>query len=212
MIRALVAAALMTLSGVVVCAAPASAQGCAPTAPPPGAATRPVGPLDGQPATLWVSTDGYVGITGYGSVQVANAGPLPLQAMVIDAEENGKHQLIVSNGRGAHLYEVSACQISAFTDPESQPFLFDMENLRGTGTGIGCSDLGDGRHLVGLQAVMDNTYWTVRRTQINLDGTIATVGRSDSITAPSAQDPAVTSAQTISCGDQTISADGVTQP
>jgi hypothetical protein len=69
--------------------------------------------------------------------------------------------------------------------------------------------------LVGLPALQSrpNTgQWTVRRTEIDLNGTLATIGRSDTVTATSAQDPAVTSAQTISCGDLTISKDGVQQP
>ena len=52
----------------------------------------------------------------------------------------------------------------------------------------------------------------MRRTEIDLNATVATIGRSDTVTATSAQDPAVTSAQTISCGDLTISKDGVQQP
>jgi len=47
---------------------------------------------------------------------------------------------------------------------------------------------------------------------IDLNGTVATIGPSDTVTATSAQDPAVTSAQTISCGNLTIGQDGVQQP
>ena len=90
--------------------------------------------------------------------------------------------------------------------------MFDLENLRGHGTGVGCSDLGDGRRLVGLQALQDGAQWVVHRTEIDLDGNRAGIGRSDTVTADSAQDPAVTSAQTISCGDVTITGDGVEQP
>jgi hypothetical protein len=91
---------------------------------------------------------------------------------------------------------------------DNAPFLFDLGNRRGNGTGVGCSDLGDGRRLVGLQATRDGDRWLVRRTEIDLDVTIATVGRSDTVSAASAQDPAVT----ISCGDLTIDKDGVQQP
>jgi hypothetical protein len=59
---------------------------------------------------------------------------------------------------------------------------------------------------------MRSGQWTVRRTVIELPGTLATIGQSDTVTATSARDPAVTSAQTISCGDLTISKDGVQQP
>ncbi|MCV7098878.1 hypothetical protein [Mycobacterium palustre] len=134
--------------------------------------------------------------------------------MAIDAQQDGQHQIIVSDGRGAHLYAFADCRIQTVADNQGAPFLFDLENLRDRGTGIGCGDLGPpsaGRHLVALQARNDG-QWTVRRTEIDLNGTLATIGASDTVTAASAQDPAVTSAQTISCGDLTMSKDGVQQP
>ena len=79
-----------------------------------------------------------------------------------------------------------ACRLQAVVDRAGAPFVFDLQNLRDHGTGVGCSDLGN--------------------------GTVATIGPSDTVTATSAQDPAVTSAQTISCGDLTIGQDGVQQP
>jgi hypothetical protein len=164
---------------------------------------------------LWISRTGSVGVTipgGTGVVQVDNAGPMPLQALLVDAQQDGQRQLIVSNGRGAHLYQVSGCDITPVIDQQGQPFVFDLENLRGAGTGVGCIDMGQGRHLVALQAVLGPTGWTVRRTQIDFDGATAKLGRSDTVPAASAQDPAVTQAQTITCGDQTITNDGVQQP
>lgn len=191
--------------------APASAEVCSQTKPPLDAASKQVGHGD----MLWISHTGEVGVTipaGTGMVHVDNAGPMPLQAMLVDAQQNGQRQLIVSNGRGAHLYQVSGCDITPVVDQQGEPFLFDMQNLRGTGTGVGCSDLGDGRHLVALQATLGPTGWTVRRTQIDFDGATAKPGRTDTVAAASAQDPAVTNAQTITCGDQTIAKDGVQQP
>lgn len=204
--------------------------GCSPGGPPAGAASRP---FDG--GIVWVSPAassdsssglvprpalspdgaGLVGVTtaeGTGSVQVPSASPMPLQALVIDAEGNGDRQLIVSNGRVAHLYVLPGCQIATAVDAQGEPFLFDLENLRGNGTGIGCSDLGDGRHLVGLQALPDADGYVVRRTEIDLAGTTATIGRSDTVTGASQQDPAVASALTISCGELTMNQDGVQQP
>ena len=191
--------------------AAASADACSQTKPPLDAASKQVGRGD----MLWISRNGTVGLTipgGTGVVQVDNAGPLPLQALLIDAQQNGQRQLIVSNGRGAHLYLVSGCDITPAIDQQGQPFVFDLQNLRGAGTGVGCKDMGDGRHLVALQAVLGPTGWTVHRTQIDFDGATAKLGRSETVTATSAQDRVVTEAQTISCGDQTITADGVQQP
>ena len=214
-----------------------AAAGCTPGgAPPPaGAGMRQVSDLDGdgRPDTLWVGqfADGppyqgrinrVVGIaTASGAnsdVQISSASPMPLTALAIVAQSDGGNQIIVSDGRSAQLYTFAECRLQAVVDSEGMPFVFDLQNLRDHGTGVGCSDLGPpsiGRHLVGLQALQsppDSGQWTVRRTVIELHGTMATIGQSDTVTATSAQDPAVTSAQTISCGDLTISKDGVQQP
>jgi hypothetical protein len=50
---------------------------------------------------------------------------------------------------------------------------------------------------------------TVRRTEIDLDGAKATIGRSDTVTATSVQDPAWSTAGDVSCGDLTMARDGV---
>jgi hypothetical protein len=208
MIRILVAVAL---GAAIVNCAPAQADpGCTADGPPSGAASRA---FDG--GTVWITADGLVGVTtagGNGRVRVPNASPMPLQALVVDAEGNGGRQLIVSNGRVAHLFVLDGCQISTVFDGQGEQLLFDLENLCGTGTGVGCSDLGDGRHLVGLQALPDGGAYTVRRTEIDLEGTTATIGRSDTVTGSSLQDPVVASAMTISCGDRTMTQDGVQQP
>ncbi len=119
-------------------------------------------------------------------VQISSASPMPLTVLAVDAQDNGGNQIIVSDGRSARLYTFAACRLQAVVDRAGAPFVFDLQNLRDHGTGVGCSDLGN--------------------------GTVATIGPSDTVTATSAQDPAVTSAQTISCGDLTIGQDGVQQP
>ena len=207
-----------------------AAGGCAPTgaSPPADVSQRKVSDLDwdGRPDTLWVGqvrdADGHidrvVGVTtasgATSEVQVSSASPIPLSALAIDAQQDGQHQIVVSDGRSAHLYVFANCRLETAADNQGAPFLFDVQNLRDHGTGVGCSDLGPpstGRHLVGLQAT-NTGQWTVRRTEIDLNGTLATIGESDTVAAASAQDPAVTSAQTISCGNLTIARDGVQQP
>jgi len=206
--RALLPAALAAL---LLNPSPAQADSfCTADGPPPGAASRA---FDG--GTVWITADGLVGVTtagGNGRVRVPNASPMPLQALIVDAEGNGGRQLIVSNGRVAHLFVLDGCQISTVFDGQGEQFQFDLENLRGNGTGVGCSDLGDGRHLVGLQALPDGGAYTVRRTEIDLDGSTAMIGRSDTVSGTSQQDPAVASAMTISCGERTMTNDGVQQP
>jgi hypothetical protein len=229
--RALLLVLLLVAAWFNVPAARSFAEGgCTPTGAPPPAdvVTRKVSDLDwdGRPDTLWVGqsrdgdghTDRVVGVTtasgDNAQVQVMSASPIPLAALAIDAQQDGQHQIIVSDGRSAQLYVFANCRIQTVADNQGAPFLFDLHNLRDHGTGIGCGDVGPsspGRRLVGLQALNDG-QWTVRRTEIDLNGTLATIGPSDAVTATSAQDPAVTSAQTISCGDLTIAKDGVQQP
>jgi hypothetical protein len=229
--RALLLVPLLVAAWLCVPAARSFATtGCAPggTPPPADVAQRQVGDLDwgGGPDTLWVGrfrdsngrTDRVVGVTtasgANSDVQVLSASPMPLAALAIDAQQDGQHQIIVSDGRSAHLYVFADCRIQTVVDNQGAPFLFDLQNLRDHGTGVGCTDLGPrsaGRHLVGLQA-LDNGQWMIRRTEIDLNRTLATIGPSDTVMATSAQDPAVTSAQTISCGNLTLSKDGVQQP
>ena len=171
-----------------------------------------------QPATLRITNVDIVGTTaaqGTGAVRVHTASPIPQQALFIDAQQDGNHQIIVDTGREAHLYAVSGCTITTVVDHQGAEFLFDVGHRRGTGDGFGCSDLGDGRHLVGLlqqRDQQDNPLWAACRTEIDLNGATATIGRSDSVTATSDQDPAWTTAGTISCGDRTIARDGVQAP
>jgi hypothetical protein len=171
----------------------------------------------GQPATLWI-TDTTVGITtaqGSGEAAIETASPIPPQAMLIDAQQDGNHQIVVDAGREAILYTVSGCTITPAVDQRGASFRFDVQHRRGNGDGVGCSDLGDGRRLVGLLQLrdeQDQPLWAVRRTEINLNGATATIGRSDTVTATSAQDPAWTTAARISCADLTLPGDGVAAP
>jgi hypothetical protein len=209
----------------LVTAAPASAAGCpvggAP--PPPHAVQQQVDDLDGDglPDALWIAeareadgaTHRFVGVsTASGAtsdMQVTTASPIPLRALAIGAQDDGDHQIIVSDGRGAYLYAFADCRIQTIVDTHGAPFVFDMKNLRDNGTGVGCADLGDGPKLVALQALLQNNQWTIRRTAIDLSGTVASIGRSDTVTGGSAQDPEVMAAQTITCGGLSIDQDGV---
>ena len=93
-----------------------------------------------------------------------------------------------------------------------EPFEFDLQNLRGNGTGVGCADLGDGPRLVGLQALPDGGGYSVRRTEINLEGFRATIGRSDTIPGGSLQDPVVAAADDDHLRRSGIAQNGVQQP
>ena len=224
-------AAVAATTAVILALPHAAAQTCPASAagPPPGATQKPIGSVSGgtDPDTLWIAVvpnpgplggaARLVGITSAGGaelgpVSISTASPLPLQAVVVDAAGNGEHQLIVDTGRDAQLFVISGCQIQQVVDTSGKPFLFDVGNRQGYGDGVGCSDLGDGRHFVELLPQQEGGQWIVRRTEIVLDGTIARIARSDTVAANSAQDPAVTTAYMISCGDITMATDGVMQP
>ena len=210
-------AIVMASFGVVI-APPAIADvGCGPGGPPPRAASKDVGDAYGQPATLWI-TNTIVGISttqGYGQAEIHSASPLQRSALMIDAQQDGNHQIIVDTGREALLYTVSGCTITQVSDEQGGPFVFDIGHRQATGDGIGCTDLGDGRRLVGLLQLLDQQHkptLIVRRTEIDLNGATATTGRSDTVTATSDQDPAWRTAAKITCGDLTLARDGVQAP
>ena len=219
---ALFLAVAVAALGVAVAPRAIADAGCGPGGPPPGAASKDVSDVYGQPATLWL-TNLIVGITtnqGYAEADIPSASPIVRRALFIDAQQDGNHQIIVDAGREAHLYTVSGCSITPVIDQAGaclswahcrpgMPFLFDMGHRAGNGDGIGCSDLGDGRRLVALLPKNDNGRWTVRRTEIDLNGATGTIGRSDTVTATSDKDPTWTTAHTISCGDLTMDRDGL---
>jgi hypothetical protein len=223
MTSALTATALAVATialGAVVTPHAVADGGCGPGGGPPPkdkATGKDVSAVFGQPATLWVS-DSIVGLStprGYSQAPIQSASPLQRTALMIDAQQDGHHQLIVSTGREAILYTVIGCTIAPAVDSTGLSFRFDLGHRRDVGDGIGCSDLGDGQRLVQLLQMRDDQgkpLLTVRRTEIDLNGPLATTGRSDVVTATSENDPAWTSAADISCGDLTMSADGVAAP
>ncbi|MBP1819701.1 hypothetical protein [Mycobacterium sp. OAE908] len=212
-----VSAIAMILLGMVVAPRASADDHCRDGGPPAKAASKDVSDIYGQPATLWIS-DTVVGLTtpqGYSAAKVISASPLQRRAMLVDAQQDGNHQIIVDTGREAILYVVSGCRIYPAVEQTGEEFRFDVGHRRALGDGIGCSDLGDGRHLVQLLQLRDDQgrpLLAVRRTEIDLNGAWVTLGRSDTVTATSEQDPAWTTAADISCGDLTLTRDGVAAP
>ena len=200
-LRVFVAVAIAAF-GVVIAPRAIADAGCGPGGPPPGAASKDISDVYGQPATLWM-TNLVVGITtaqGYGEAAIHSPSPVQRRALLIDAQQDGNHQIIVDTGREALLYAVSGCTITEVVDQQGAPFLFDIGHRRGTGDGVGCSDLGDGPHLVGMLVLPDGRTW--RLTEIDLNGATATIGRSD--TVPALSD--------LSCGGLTMERNGLWAP
>ena len=203
---AVVALWMLVASALGLVAAPhASADAnCTPGGPPPGAATKDVSALYGQPATLWITGAFSTGITtaaGTGSTTVHTPSPMVQRALLIDAQQDGNHQLIVDTGRESNLYAASGCSVSTVVDREGEPFVFDEGHRRGNGDGVGCGDLGHGPHLVGYLDLEDRPGM-MRRTELDVDGTTASTGPSDVV--PTTTD--------LSCGGLTMHNDGLEAP
>lgn len=189
---------------------------------PAGAAQRQVVDVDGdgRPDTSWIhtvdatTTVGIATAAGGGSqIPYDSASPVSRSILVANADELGPVEIIISDGRGASLYAFVDCSIQPVRNVQGQTYQFDLENLRGHGTGIGCIQTSQGRRLAGLQAE-DRTdtkvSWT--STVINLNGLKATNGikRTGSYTLPAEKVKADLLDQ-ITCGDLTMAANGVTE-
>jgi hypothetical protein len=145
------------------------------------------------------------------AVEVATAGPLSL--LVADADATPPVELFVSDGTIAELWVFAGCALQPVIGPDDLPYLFDLGE-RGNGTGVGCTDVGGSRELVGVNVVaddQDSVSW--ERTVIDLDGTTATHGATDSGTLSYLdQEPEIGLLHEVTCGELVMSADGIAQP
>jgi hypothetical protein len=208
-------------------AAGASGVGCAGDRPEvpdgPGAGVGQIVDVDGdaRPDTGWLAVhdDGSreLGVAteagGGDLVPMDSPSPNVLTLLAVDADEEPPVELFVSDGRTVELWAFADCQLAPVTNPEGAPYLFDL-GVRGTGTGIGCQDAEGGRQLVGLNVVDDDgtvVDWT--RTVIDRDGLAASNGQTDEgrFERP-ADDAAIDLLHTVSCGEVTITEDGIQQP
>lgn len=187
-------------------------------APPAGAATVETIDLDGDgtPDTLWIASDGTTRTLGMtttagatATVPIELAGPAGATAFALRPDPAGPVEVLLSDNRVADLLLVQDCAFVAATDADGAPWRFD-QGFAGQGTGVGCLDLdGDGvLDLVGLNLVDD----VVRRTAIDLTGTVAAAGVSDEVTLAPGDDTARETAHALTCGDRTATADGVHEP
>jgi hypothetical protein len=205
----------------------ATGEGCPGDGPevPEGAGVGS-GPIvdvdgDGRRDTGWLAghSDGSreLGVAtaagGGDVVSIDSASPVTLTLLAIDADEEPPVELFVSDGRTVELWAFADCRLAPVTNPENEPYLFDL-GFRGTGTGVGCRDVPGGRELVGLNITDDNgtqVDWT--RTVIERDGLAARNGATDEgrFERPD-DDAAIELLHTVSCEDVTIDRDGIRQP
>jgi hypothetical protein len=200
-----------------------AAKGCPPT---PGT-TAPANAVtastidvdgDGSPDTEWIAQIGTVtrfGVTTASgatfSYNVTSASPIPRGGFVARLAPDLVISLL-SDGRGAYLHTIDRCAFVQPTDTRGQPYVFDLQNLRGTGTGVGCVPAGNDLALVGYLATTSNGTVTVTQTVIRLN-VAGTIARNGTITivarnVPST-DPIVATATSVTCGTVTIPSGGV---
>jgi hypothetical protein len=207
-----------TASSVARAGCPSSGQPI-----PAGTNTKPTIDVDGdgRPDTAFISTqpDPHAGFT-FG-VRTASGGLItasmglsgsPVERSVLFADVTGRGEVIAlaSDGRQVQLWAVSACRLIPMQNIQGQQYLFDL-GFTGYGTGVGCADAnGDGlRDLLGLRLVTDpgGTPVSIERTIIRLNGPHASNGPRFTLRSPTpAQAELATS---ITCGDLTMAANGV---
>jgi hypothetical protein len=202
--------------------AASSACPSAGTAPPADAATAPTVDVDGdgRADTVWIAgTGGHrrLGITTATGVSfdapITSGSPVPAAALVVNADERGPVEVLLSDGRTVDLLVVEHCRLTPVIGADGSPYRFDL-GFRGTGTGIGCLDLDhDGRRdLVGLNAIVgaDGQVHRITRTAIDLHDAHAANGAHDELRVDPAKDrAAIRTAQAVTCGDLTRADDGV---
>lgn len=200
-----------TASGAV-----GAATGCAPdgTGVPAGAASAPTLDVDGdgRADTAWLqgttATPVVVGITTASGAtfgaDYSSASPVSRTMLVADVDGAGTIEAVVSDGRTASLYSVTGCEVVPTRNAQGAQYTFDLTGTRGTG--VGCSQVAgtSSSGLVGLQLDRDadGRPVSVTRTAIEIDGTTATNGPSDTVdVSADPTGPAATSATRVSCGD-----------
>ncbi|GMA31002.1 hypothetical protein GCM10025875_09940 [Litorihabitans aurantiacus] len=178
---------------------------------------------DGAADTAWLTggADRTFGITtasgATSSLPIDSASPIAASAVVgtVSAVDGSDVTVaLVDLGREARLLTFVDCAVTATTDSSGAPYVFDR-GFTGQGTGVGCSDVDGENRLAGLLASQEGDGWTVTRTLIDLDdsGRLASNGTSEVVASGAGQDePVVTTAQEVSCGDLVAGAGGLSEP
>jgi hypothetical protein len=146
------------------------------------------------------------------SYDVQSASPIPRGGFVARLTPTRVISLL-SDGRGAYVHVIEKCAFVQPTDSQGAAYTFDLQNLRGNGTGVGCIPAKDGLALVGYQAIVTSGASTVKQTIISLNaaGTIASGGATTTIaTDVPSTDAIVGTATSVTCGGVTIAKGGIT--
>jgi len=190
---------------------------------PNGADVREVVDVDGDgradQAWLSAGADRRFGVTTASgatfSIAIDSASPLPASAIVQRIQSDGIPIALVDLEREAFVYSLAGCAVTPVLDAHGEAYTFDR-GFGDEGTGVGCTDDAGVLRLAGLDAVRASggTY-DVSRTFVDLDadGRHATNGERAVVARGAAADePVVTTAQEVSCGDLVAGKDGPFEP
>lgn len=187
--------------------------GCAPNdaTAPEGADVVTVIDVDGddRPDQAWLSggdsrTFGITTASGATfSTAIESASPVAASAIVNRVQDDQIPIALVDLSREALVYSLAGCAVTPVQNAEGAPYTFDL-GFAGAGTGVGCTEESGVLRLAGLNAVGDAQGYTVTRTFVDLDadGRQATNAAPEQVAVAAAEDdPVVTTAQEVSCGD-----------
>lgn len=176
---------------------------------------------DGQADDAWISpgADRRFGITTASgatfSIAIESASPVPAAAIVQRVQADDIPIALVDLHREAFVYSLAGCAVTPVLNEQGKQYTFDR-GFGDEGTGVGCTAESGVLRLAGLDAVQasDGKY-DVSRTFVDLDtdarhatnGTREVVAR-----GADADDPVVTTAQEVSCGDLVAGRDGPVEP
>lgn len=204
----------------------AAPAGCAPTegTTPENADVAEVTDVDGDgredQGWLTGGADRRFGITTASgatfSATIDSASPEPASAVVQVVQTEQLPIALVDLGREALLYSLAGCAVTPVQNAQGEPYTFDR-GFGDAGTGVGCTSDDGVLRLAGLNAVSadDGATFDVTRTFVDLspDGRTATNGEPEQVATGAAKDePVVTTAQEVSCGDLVAGQDGPSEP
>jgi len=195
-------------------AAPAEPAGCPATTDtiPDGAVTAKIADIDGdgERDTQWYSeaTVPFVyGITTASGATITLidtlAGPNTHSGWTAQLH-NGVVVSVIDDGRGAELHALVDCDFVTPRGVDGRAYTFDMQNLRGFGTGVGCLEVEGGLELNGFQLSenRDDTFSLMSTgISVSTDGLSAMNGYTAVDADLPADDRRVAVARSSTCAD-----------